>query len=137
MFSSLFNEEEGDDHAQIAQDDCNLLSSAALALLPSNAAGQFNNPPTAYPESFSAYACQQLTINLTSNDTDPEGNYPLTVTWVDQSNHGGFQIVSASSVIFRANDREGGQTVSYTVQDSLGASSTGLINFYVFGAYCP
>jgi Bacterial cadherin-like domain len=114
-----------------------LLGSAALALLPSNAAGQFNNPPTTYPESFSADACQVLTFDVTSNDSDPEGNYPLTLTWVDHSQHGGFYIASPSSVTFRASDREGGGNVYYYVQDSLGATSAGVINYYVFGGSCP
>ena len=114
-----------------------LVGSAALALLPSNAAGQFNNPPTVGNNSFSILACAEKTINLTSNDSDPEGNYPLTVTSVDQTYLGVFDIVSASSVIFYAGGTAGGDTISYTVQDSLGASASGLINIGVFARVCP
>ncbi len=109
-----------------------LLTSAALALLPSNAAGQFNNPPTAGNDSTSLRICQEKIINLTGNDTDPEGNYPLTITSVDPSYLVYISIVSASSVEIYASQVTGGDTVSYTVQDSLGASSTGLISIGVF-----
>lgn len=109
-----------------------LMGSAALALLPSNAAGQFNNPPSAGNDGLSVRICQEKTINLTLNDTDPEGNYPLTVTSIGQTALGVFDIVSASSATFYASDMRGGDTVSYTVEDSLGASSTGLISVGVF-----
>lgn len=114
-----------------------LLGSAALALLPSNAAGQFNNPPTVGNNSFSALACQEKTVNLTSNDTDPEGNYPLTVTAVDQSYLGYIEIVSASSITFYGTDMSGGDTISYTVEDSLGASANGQISIGVTARVCP
>lgn len=114
-----------------------LLGSAALALTTSSAAGQFNNPPTVGNNSFSALACQEKTINLTSNDSDPEGNYPLTVTSVGQTSLGAFDIISNSSVIFYASDTAGGETVSYTVEDSLGASATGQISIGVFARVCP
>lgn len=108
-----------------------LLGSAALALLPSNAAGQFNNPPTVYNDSTSLRICQDKIVNLTANDSDPEGNYPLTVTSVGQSSLVHIAIVSASSVEIYASQVTGGDTVSYTVEDSLGASSSGLLNIGV------
>jgi hypothetical protein len=114
-----------------------LTGSAALALLPSNAAGQFNNPPTVGNNSISLYECQEKLLNLTNNDSDPEGNYPLRVTSVGQSSVAYFDIVSDSSVMVYAGDAAGGDTVSYTVEDSLGASATGLISIGVFSRTCP
>jgi hypothetical protein len=113
-----------------------LLGSAALSLAPSGAVGQYNNPPVANPNSLSIYVCQEVTINLTSNDTDPEGNYPLTVTAVDSSPYASVWISSASSVTFEGT-MAGGGTLSYTVEDSLGASSTGLISLGVFNRKTP
>jgi hypothetical protein len=113
-----------------------LFCSGALALTTSNAAGQFNNPPTVGNNSFSLWSCQEKTVNLTSNDSDPEGNYPLTVTAVDPSSLGYIEISSASSVTYYAADTAGGETLSYTVQDSLGASATGLISIGVIGRQC-
>lgn len=109
----------------------------ALALLPSGATAQFNNPPTPGNDSISLKACQEKLLNLTANDTDPEGNYPLTVTSVGQIANAYIEIVSASSVMIYANDMPGGGTVEYTVQDSLGATATGLISIGVFARVCP
>jgi hypothetical protein len=117
-----------------------LLGSAALALLPSNAAGQFNNPPTAGTDSITIRACDSRTVNLTSNDTDPEGNYPLTVTSVEDTPVGNIFITSASSVGFIAYDAAYGDEadiVSYTVEDSLGASAIGHIYISVTTRTCP
>jgi len=114
-----------------------LLGSAALALLPSSATGQFNNPPTPGNDSISLKSCQEKVLDLTANDTDPEGNYPLTVTSVGQSDVANFDIISASSIMVYASDKAGGGTVPYTVQDSLGATSTGLISIGVIGRICP
>jgi hypothetical protein len=112
-----------------------LLGSSALAIAPSSAVAQTNSPPVANPNSLSIYVCQTVTINLTGNDTDPEGNYPLTVTAVDSTPYANVTIVSASSVAFEGVS-PGGQTLTYTVQDSLGASSTGLISLGVFAHSC-
>src|SRR4028118_1382764 len=104
-----------------------LLGSAALALAPSSAVSQYNNPPVANPNSLSIYVCQEVTVNLTGNDTDPEGHYPLTVTAVDSSPYASVWISSASSVTFEGHT-PGGHTLTYTVEDSLGASSTGPVS---------
>ncbi|HET9638214.1 MAG TPA: Ig-like domain-containing protein [Allosphingosinicella sp.] len=111
-----------------------LLGSAALALAPSSAVSQYNNPPVANPNGLSIYVCQTLVLNLTGNDTDPEGHYPLTVTAVDSSPYANIWISSASSVTVEGL-YPGGHSLSYTVQDSQGASSTGLISLGVFQRY--
>ncbi|HYW15985.1 MAG TPA: Ig-like domain-containing protein [Allosphingosinicella sp.] len=113
-----------------------LMGSAALTLAPSSAVSQFNNPPVANPNSTSIYVCQTVTVNVTANDTDPEGNYPLTVTAVDSSPYANVWISSASSITFEGVT-PGGHTLNYTVQDSLGASSTGLFSLGVFARNRP
>lgn len=113
-----------------------IFGSTALALAPSGAVSQYNNPPVANPNSLSIYVCQEVTVNLTGNDTDPEGHYPLTVTAVDSSPYANVYIASASSVTFEGHT-PGGHTLSYTVEDSLGASSTGLISLGVFARKTP
>ena len=113
-----------------------LLGSAALALAPSSAVSQYNNPPVANPNSLSIYVCQEVTVNLTGNDTDPEGHYPLTVTAVDSSPYASVWISSASSVTFEGHT-PGGHTLTYTVEDSLGASSVGQISLGVFARKTP
>ncbi len=114
-----------------------LLGSATLALLPTSATGQFNNPPTANSNALVVWVCQDKSINLTANDTDPEGNYPLTVTSIGISWLGNLNIDSASSVTFSASDIPGSDTVTYTVEDSLGASSTGSLHLVAKSRICP
>ena len=115
-----------------------LMGSAALALLPSNAAGQFNNPPTTTPNYLEVWVCQDKSINVTANDTDPEGNYPLTVTDVtEQSYLGWLSVTSASTITFYANDIPGTDVVEYTVEDSLGASSIEYLYLYSKSRVCP
>lgn len=111
-----------------------LLGSAALALTPSSAVSQYNNPPVANANGISIYVCQTLELNLTGNDTDPDGDYPLTVTAVGTSPYANIWISSASSVTVEGL-YPGGHSLSYTVQDSRGASSTGLISLGVFARY--
>jgi glycerate kinase len=69
--------------------------------------------------------CGGTSVNVTANDTDPEGNYPLTVTGAS----GGAAIVvtvtSASTLWIESIGASGLKTFSYTVSDSLGATSTG------------
>lgn len=113
-----------------------MMGSGALALAPSGAVSQYNNPPVANANGLSIYVCQTVTVNLTGNDTDPEGHYPLTVTSVGTSPYANIWIASASSVTFEGVT-PGGHTLSYTVEDSLGASSTGLISLGVFSRKTP
>jgi hypothetical protein len=70
-------------------------------------------------------------VNVTANDTDPEGHYPLTVTSVVQTSGLGYVLSFSGGIIEVAL---GGQfdtsTYTYTVQDSLGASSTGTLTTF-------
>src|SRR3954470_18540503 len=85
-----------------------------------------NQPPVANSDvAPSIPKCGGTSVNVTANDTDPEGNYPLTVT----SASGGAAIVvtviSPSTLWIDSVGASGLKSFSYTVQDSLGASSTG------------
>lgn len=90
-----------------------------------------NSPPNAVTDSGSMGACTQANFNLTANDTDPEGNYPLTI----QSISGPLSAVvaSASTVTVYATASTGLKNFSYVVRDSLGATSTGYLNVTVSG----
>jgi hypothetical protein len=114
-----------------------LLGSAALALAPSSAISQYNNPPVANPNSISLYVCQSWELNLTGNDTDPEGHYPLTVTSVDSSPYASIWISGTGSVTIEGHT-PGGHSLNYTVEDSQGASATGIISLGIFagGSHC-
>lgn len=69
------------------------------------------------------------TVNLTANDSDPEGNYPLQLISITRTS--GFAtatVVSTSSVSVNFASSAGLSTFNYIVQDSLGASATGELN---------
>ncbi len=83
-----------------------------------------NNPPVTKNDSVSGECYTSVTVNLTANDSDPEGNYPLTLTAVSSSRA---VIVSASSVRVQFGPLRDSVAVTYTVKDSLGSASTGLL----------
>lgn len=84
-----------------------------------------NQPPVTNPDSVTAEACLSATVNVVANDTDPEGNYPLVVTAVSAGTYGVTSLVGTTSVKYRGSGTSGSETITYTVRDSLGATSTG------------
>lgn len=68
--------------------------------------------------------------NLTANDTDPEGHYPLTLTNIVKNQGGASATIMTGSLVevifaFSAGDFS---LFTYTVQDSQGASATGQLS---------
>ncbi|HYG29067.1 MAG TPA: hypothetical protein VD887_02515 [Allosphingosinicella sp.] len=89
-----------------------------------------NQPPVTVADTDSAPKCASRMVQVTANDTDPEGNYPLAVTAVNQPwaepGSGGF-------VEFEAPSVNGTYVITYTVADTLGASSNGTLTVTVSG----
>jgi YD repeat-containing protein len=85
-----------------------------------------NNPPTTVNNTLSLQRCTVRTVNVLTNDSDPEGNTPLSLTALTNANsaRGSATFTSNGVVTFDATGT-GSVTLVYTVQDSLGASSTG------------
>lgn len=103
-----------------------LLGSATLTLLPSVAIGQSNSPPVTANDYATIGRCGFVTKNVVANDSDPEGNYPLTLTDVYYNGAKGVAYqVSDTSIEFEAGSNTGVAAISYTVSDSLGATSSG------------
>lgn len=92
-----------------------------------NASGPANLPPVAVGDSMSLGICSTKTINVVANDTDPEGNYPLVVTAVTAGTYGTSSVSGTTSVGYNAFGGIGGEFLTYTVRDSLGATTTGLL----------
>ena len=94
-----------------------------------------NNPPVTQNDSATLFCDMILTVNLTANDSDPEGNFPLTVTNVVYTSGSPASVssFSASSATIDAGPIDGITTFTYTVQDSLGASSTGTLTIATTG----
>lgn len=103
-----------------------------------------NQPPVAVSDgTLSVQKCQIKQITVTANDTDPEGNLPITLLSINgQTNYGAgtADVYSTTQIQYTANE-VGGQTdtVTYTIRDSLGATSTGTLPVSVTntGFWCP
>lgn len=87
-----------------------------------------NNPPQTLPNYVDGACYKVVTVNLTANDSDPEGNLPLTLTAiVRNSGSATASIVSASSARVKFGPQSDSSTFTYTVKDSLGAAATGTL----------
>lgn len=94
-----------------------------------------NTPPAANTDSTSMAICSFKTVNVVGNDTDADGDVPLEV--VDVS--GGLPGVSASasgttSVRLESFSQTGTFAVTYTIEDTRGATDTGTLNVAVTGS---
>lgn len=87
-----------------------------------------NSPPVTQPDSVRIGCNVTTTVNVAANDSDAEGNTPLTVTSVHlDSLTARASVVSASSIQVTGADGNETSSGTYTVEDSLGASSTGAL----------
>ena len=87
-----------------------------------------NQPPVANADSVTVGVCRGAWVNVVANDTDPEGDLPLVVLSVTGSSLATVTLDTASNQIrVNAYGGTGGEFVTYTVRDSKGASSQGLL----------
>jgi hypothetical protein len=108
-------------------------ASGVIATCPTTPPGPPNQPPVTSPDTITLQRCAHGSRNVVANDTDPEGNYPLVVTAVNQS---WAAIESSTTVGVDAPDANGTFAVTYTVADSLGATATGTLSVTVTGNFC-
>lgn len=95
-----------------------------------------NLPPTANADNAGSMSvCSIKTVNVTANDTDPEGNYPLTVDSATSSTIS-VTVVSATSVELESFPTPGTYFANYSVSDSLGATSSAQITVTVTSGVC-
>jgi Calx-beta domain-containing protein len=92
-----------------------------------------NIPPVANLDRASTTICQTIFINPVANDTDPDGDLPLSMVSVSG---GQFTLLSSTEVEFDAPHTAGGYTGTYVVQDSRGAQSTGTMSVAVGSGSC-
>ena len=96
-----------------------------------------NQPPVANPDNAgSMQVCKTKNVVVTSNDTDPEGNLPLSVTAASGNGAMEATVVNSTTIQIISSSVSGSQTANYTVADSLGASSTGTVTVNVSGGTC-
>lgn len=84
-----------------------------------------NQPPVANFDNAGTMSCgDTITVNVVANDTDPDGNYPLSL--VSASGGGGITVSVFSSTHIRIiANTSGTKSFSYVVKDSLNAQATG------------
>jgi hypothetical protein len=82
--------------------------------------------------------CQfQSSFYVLDNDYDPDGNTPLTLVLVSYSGGLGVANDGTTRIVFRPNNSGTGLAViTYTVQDSLGATATGTLNLNIVQGQC-
>lgn len=97
-------------------------SSANVIIAASSGAGGSNNPPVANPNSMSVGICLTNSVNVTANDSDPDGD-GLTVTNVTASGLGDVYIASASTIGISAYGTPGTTSVTYTISDGRGGTA--------------
>jgi hypothetical protein len=74
-------------------------------------------------------------VNLTANDSDPENNVPLSLVSITNTSGSAIAtILNVSSVTVDVYDK-GPSTFTYTVADSLGATSTGQLSVLSTGSF--
>lgn len=98
-----------------------------------------NSPPVTQADSTPVICHGSTTKNLTSNDSDPEGHLPLVLTGITVNSGGASaSVISASSIEVYGASASGTSTATYTVRDSLGATSTGSVTIQTTGTptYC-
>jgi hypothetical protein len=88
-----------------------------------------NQPPVANGDSVTMSCQSSQSVNVIANDTDPDNNVPLVLTG---SNELWAQQVSSTNLLLQPTD-SGTHSISYTVEDSLGAGATGLLTVVVTG----
>ncbi|MGH6617862.1 Calx-beta domain-containing protein, partial [Sphingomonas sp.] len=93
-----------------------------------------NQPPVANADTGSVPRCGSDFFNVVANDTDPEGDYPLTVVSITGSPT--FTVASSTSVQYRNSTTAGTKIGTYVVRDARGAQSTGTITITVPSGVC-
>jgi hypothetical protein len=92
-----------------------------------------NTPPTAVNDTGSQKVCTINTYNVLANDSDPDGNYPLTLI---ASSHPSFAIVANQIQVESSSLGSGNFTTTYTVRDSGNATATATLTLTITAGNC-
>ena len=95
-----------------------------------------NSPPVTAADTVGVLCNATTTANLVANDSDPEGDVPLSLVSLSLpsgSGLAGAAIVSSTSVSITGDFEHSTTTYTYTVEDSLGATSTGTLTINTNG----
>ena len=90
-----------------------------------------NQPPVTAADTLSVPRCGWGSKNVIANDSDPEGNTPLVVTAVSAGLKGEATVSGTAFIEYQSVGMIGNDILTYTVRDSLGATSTGTLTVTV------
>ncbi len=85
----------------------------------------------ANPDLMIATRCVPPSVDVAANDTDPEANYPLTLTAVSQP---WATVETSTTVGMTTPDVNGVYQIGYTIADTLGATANGALTVAVAGS---
>ena len=107
---------------------------APANVLPSNVSfngsGPVNNPPVAENDSATVESGKSITINVLSNDSDPDGD-TINISKIASPSMG-IALISGNSITYTANsDVDGTDTFTYTISDGKGGEDTATVNVEV------
>jgi hypothetical protein len=93
-------------------------------------AASVGSSPVTQPDNATVPTCSARVVNVVANDTDPSGG-TLTVTSVTAGTLGQASVSGTTSIRYAAYGSAGGDSVTYTVQNSSGHTATGTLNVTV------
>jgi len=99
-----------------------------------------NSPPVADTDTVERYPTSSIKIPVTTllaGDTDPDGNTPLSVMSVTASGSGAIVTLSGTRVFYNPNGHLTGDSFTYVLKDSLGATSIGTVNVNIINDTAP
>lgn len=88
-----------------------------------------NNPPTTKSDYLNLPEWSPGSVDVVINDSDPDGDYPLKITAISDTS--GYAYVANSTTIGWNGSIAGTYYVTYTIQDSRGATATGTLTVTV------
>jgi hypothetical protein len=92
-----------------------------------------NNPPTAVNDSKTVRRCSTTFVDVLANDSDPDGDTPLTLVAVTGD---GFSVHSATEIEVVSDGLSSGASATYSVKDSRGATATATLSITISGGSC-
>jgi hypothetical protein len=96
-----------------------------------------NQSPIAALDNATATTCSDgVVVDVVANDSDPDGNYPLTLVGIQSVSLGGASVENANSIRFASGSQSGTARVVYIISDDAGGIATGTLSVRVTGSGC-
>lgn len=96
-----------------------------------------NIAPIATDDSAVTTQCEMTSVNVMNNDSDADGNMPLSIVSASYDGALGAVSISGDHIDFTPNYNTGTAIVNYIIMDSRGSTAHGAINILVkYNKYC-